>query len=65
MRFSEEQKKIALLVGAGCTNTEIGEELGYSADSIKKQLSRIYKKLGVKRRVEFVRWISQNPISGG
>ena len=60
MRLSKEQKSIAILVGAGYTNTEIGEELGYSSDSIKKQLSRIYKKLGVKRRVEFVGWLAQN-----
>lgn len=60
MRLSKEQKSIATLVEAGYTNTEIGEELGYSSDSIKKQLSIIYKKLGVKRRVEFVGWLAKN-----
>lgn len=54
MRFSEAQKSIANLVAQGLTNSEIGEELGYSEDSIKKHLSRMYKKLGVKRRVDFV-----------
>lgn len=62
MIFNEEQIKIAQLVKSGLTNIEIGEELGYSPDCIKKRLSLIYKKLGVKRRVEFVRWLAENPV---
>ncbi len=60
MLFNAEQLKIAELVKKGFTNIEIGEELGYSGDCIKKRLSKIYKKLGVKRRVEFVKWLSEN-----
>ncbi len=58
MFFSEEQLKIAMLVQCGKTNIEIGEELGYSAESIKKRLSGIYKKLGIKRRIELAKILS-------
>ena len=62
MFFNEEHLKIALLVQRGRKNIEIGEELGYSAESIKKRLGEIYKKLGVKRRVELVNFLSKNNL---
>ena len=62
MLFNEEQIQIAKLVQNGFTNIEIGEELGYSADCIKKRLSKLYKKIGVKKRIEFVKWLANNPV---
>lgn len=57
-KLNQEQKKIAELVIIGLTNIEIGVELGYSPDSIKKRLSVIYKKFGVKKRIELIRLLS-------
>ena len=37
MYFNEEQTRIVLLVQKGHTNAEIGDELGYSAECIKKK----------------------------
>lgn len=54
MLFNKEQLQIVLLIKKGKTNAQIGDELGYSADCIKKRLSSLYKKLGVKRRAELV-----------
>lgn len=62
MVFNEEDRIIAKLVKTGCTNLEIGEELGYSAESIKKRLSKIYRYLGINRRVEFVNWLGNNML---
>ena len=59
MYFNEEQTRIVLLVQKGHTNAEIGDELGYSAECIKKRLRKIYKSLGVKRRVELVRLLTR------
>lgn len=52
------KKDIVKLVKQGLTNIEIGVELGYSADSIKKRLSVIYKKFGVRKRIELIDLIS-------
>lgn len=57
-KLNQEQKRIAELVIIGMTNIEIGVELGYSKDSIKKRLSKIYKKFGVKKRIELIRLLS-------
>ena len=51
-KLNDEQKDIVKLVKQGLTNIEIGVELGYSADSIKKPLSVIYKKFGVRNRID-------------
>lgn len=56
--LDNEQKLIVELLKQGLTNIEIGEELGYSSDSIKKRLSIIYKKFGVKKRIELIYQIS-------
>ncbi len=60
MYFNDEQLKIVLLVQKGHTNAEIGDRLGYSAECIKKRLRKIYKLIGVKRRVELVRFVTQS-----
>ena len=57
-KLNDEQKDIVKLVKQGLTNIEIGVELGYSADSIKKRLSVIYKKFGVRKRIELIDLIS-------
>ncbi len=54
MYLTEEQKEIINFVKKGFTNIEIGEELGYSSDTIKKKLRSIYKKFNVKRRIDLV-----------
>ena len=38
----------------GATNREISEQLGIGAETVKTLVSRIYGKLGVKRRAEAV-----------
>lgn len=57
-KLNQEQKKIVELVITGMTNIEIGVELGYSKDSIKKRLSAIYRKFGVKKRIELINLLS-------
>ena len=62
MFLDNEQIQKALLVQKGHTNAEIGDKLGYSADCIKKRLKKIYNLVGVKRRVEFVKYLTLNGI---
>jgi DNA-binding NarL/FixJ family response regulator len=53
-----ERSVLALLV-TGATNREIADELYLSLDSVKKYTTRIYRKLGVRNRVEVVRRINE------
>lgn len=57
MGLDEEQIAIIRYVKDGFTNIEIGEELGYSADTIKKRLCMIYRLMNVRNRIELVRKI--------
>lgn len=57
MGLNEEQIAIIKYVKDGMTNIEIGEELGYSADTIKKRLCQIYRLLNVRNRIDLIRKI--------
>ncbi len=52
MMLNDEQKKILGFVFEGKTNWEIGDELGYSPNTIKKKLKAIYKFYKVENRME-------------
>ena len=54
MKLHEEQKQIIWCVKRGLTNIEIGEELGYSHNTIKKKLQLIYKLFNVRGRIDLV-----------
>lgn len=51
MYLTNEQKVIIKCVKKGLTNIEIGEELGYSPDTIKKRLWLIYRLFNVRGRI--------------
>jgi DNA-binding CsgD family transcriptional regulator len=46
------EERIALLAGRGQQNDEIARELGLSPKTIEWNLTRIYRKLGVRSRTE-------------
>ena len=50
--LSETQERIAALVRAGRTNREVAAELHLSPHTVEWNLSRIYRKLGVRSRTE-------------
>ena len=52
--LTETEMDVLKLVGKGLSNPEVGAALGRSRTNIKKILSKIYKKLDVKSRVEAV-----------
>ncbi len=51
-RFTPTEEKVLRLLCQNYTNREIAGELHYSLDYVKKVVSRIFIKLGVKRRDE-------------
>lgn len=52
--FSRQDRKIVQLVAQGLKNREIAEQLYLSEHTIKAHISRIFKKLNIKRRTQLV-----------
>ena len=50
--LSATEERIARLVGTGRTNAEVAEELHLSRKTVEWNLSKIYRKLGVRSRAE-------------
>lgn len=50
-----EESRLLEAVRAGLTNLEIGEKLGLALPAVKSRLHRLFRKLGVRNRVELVR----------
>jgi DNA-binding NarL/FixJ family response regulator len=52
--LSRREKQIVDALLAGCTNKEIAHQLGVSDQTIKNQLTTLYRKMGVSSRLELV-----------
>lgn len=48
--ITERQRQVVQLIAAGCSNDEIGEQLGISARTAKAHTDVLRQKLGVERR---------------
>jgi DNA-binding NarL/FixJ family response regulator len=51
-RLSEAERSVAVLVGQGRTNSEIGQELFMSTATVKAYMTRILTKLELTNRVQ-------------
>lgn len=62
-RLSKRELKLLALLSTEKSNTEIAKELGLQLGTVKNMLSKIYRKLGVRRRADAVEYaISSNLI---
>jgi DNA-binding CsgD family transcriptional regulator len=52
------ERRMAALVAQGCTNQEIAASLSVSRKTVEANLSRSYRKLGVRSRAELVARLS-------
>jgi DNA-binding NarL/FixJ family response regulator len=57
--LTKREDQVATLVAEGLTNREVAERLGLSQHTVSNYLFRIYEKLGISRRVEFVLYCFQ------
>ena len=58
--LSERESQVLVLVSEGLTNKEIATALYLGRETIKTHLSKAYAKLGVKNRVEAVRFLTRD-----
>jgi DNA-binding CsgD family transcriptional regulator len=61
--LTEAEAKVAELVAAGRTNREVAAELFLSVKTVEANLSRIYRKLGVRSRTELASRLPAKPRS--
>lgn len=57
--LSSTEERVALLAAQGLTNREIGSEMFISVRTVEANLTRAYRKLGVKSRPELRRLLSE------
>jgi DNA-binding NarL/FixJ family response regulator len=57
--FSATEQRIVELVAVGRTTREVAEEMHVSAKTVEWNLTRIYRKLGVRSRTELAARISE------
>ncbi|MBU1012812.1 MAG: LuxR C-terminal-related transcriptional regulator [Bacteroidetes bacterium] len=58
--FTSREKELVFLLLDGKSNQEISEKLFISLQTTKNYVSNIYKKVGLKNRVQFVNFIRQH-----
>jgi DNA-binding CsgD family transcriptional regulator len=58
--LSATEHRVAMLAGAGRTNVEIANELVISVRTVESNLTRVYRKLGVRSRTELAARIPTN-----
>jgi DNA-binding NarL/FixJ family response regulator len=52
--LSPREREVIRLVASGATNQEIARQLGIGSETVKTLLTRVFSKLGVRRRAEAV-----------
>ncbi|MGB9434115.1 MAG: response regulator transcription factor [Candidatus Acidiferrum sp.] len=52
--LTKREEQVATQVADGLTNREVAKQLGLSEHTVSNYLFKIYEKLGVSNRVEFV-----------
>jgi DNA-binding CsgD family transcriptional regulator len=56
--LSPTERRIAVMVAEGRTNREVADALFVSVKTVESNLSRVYRKLGVRSRAELTRHIT-------
>jgi DNA-binding CsgD family transcriptional regulator len=62
--ITRRESEILNLAATGATNASIGTALHISAGTVKKHLDNIYRKLGVRSRVEAIAFLANTPQIG-
>jgi len=53
-KFTRKEIELALLLMQGKSNKEISEELFISTQTVKNYISKMYRQIGVRSRIQFL-----------
>lgn len=56
--LSESERRVAALAARGMTNREISSRLYITVSTVEQHLTRVYRKVGVARRVDLPTWLA-------
>jgi DNA-binding CsgD family transcriptional regulator len=55
--LSEAERRVAILAACGDTNRQIANQLFVTVSTVEQHLTRVYRKLGVSRRMDLPAWL--------
>jgi two-component system nitrate/nitrite response regulator NarL len=61
--LTQREDQVSSLVAEGLTNREVAKRLGLSEHTVSSYLFKVYEKLGISRRVEFVLYYRQQHLN--
>ncbi|MFP3853005.1 MAG: tetratricopeptide repeat protein, partial [Anaerolineales bacterium] len=61
--LTPRQSEVAALIAMGMSNSEIAERLLISKRTVEKHIANILSRLGVRNRVDIVRWAMENRLA--
>lgn len=61
VKLTKRERQILKLINDGATNADISAELGVSEHTVKSHLYNVYKKIGVRNRLEASNWVRKLP----
>jgi DNA-binding CsgD family transcriptional regulator len=64
-QLTPTEERVAELAAAGSTNREVAAALFLSPKTIEANLSRVYRKLGIRSRAELGTWMAERRAEGG
>jgi DNA-binding NarL/FixJ family response regulator len=63
-QLTKREHQIVEALLRACSNKEIAHSLGVSDQTVKNQLTTLYRKLGVSGRLELVLWAVKARVKG-
>lgn len=61
VKLTKRERQILKLINDGATNADIANELDVSEHTVKSHLYNVYKKIGVRNRLEASNWVRNFP----
>jgi DNA-binding NarL/FixJ family response regulator len=60
--LTNREREVAALVSKGCTNRQVGRNLGITEVTVRHHLTSIFNKLGIANRFELIAWLYRRGI---
>jgi DNA-binding NarL/FixJ family response regulator len=59
-QLTPTEQRVAELVASGLTNVAVAARLSISPKTVEANLSRVYRKLGIRSRAQLGRWAAEH-----